>query len=102
MEKLKLMLSRQRSGSHILRVLAGGYLVYLAYGIFTDAAGSKPIWVLLCGAVFAVFGLIVALSSLYALCSGHFLEQVQSDEAAAKEAEGEEESEDDSDSEHDS
>lgn len=90
MEKLNERLSRYRSGSHILRAVAGGYLLYLAYGIFTDSSADKPAAVMIFAALFVLFGLVLGLSSVYALCTGRYLEQKQIDEAEAPEAEEDE------------
>ncbi len=55
----------------LLRLLGGGYLVYLAYGLFTDNDGK--LFLILAAAVFALVGAALFVSSLLSLVrSGYF------------------------------
>lgn len=62
--------------SHTIRVLAGGYLMYLSYGMFTDPASEINALVILCGILFALIGLFFLATSLYALNKGIYSDYV--------------------------
>lgn len=91
MDKFRDFLRKRRSGSHILSIVAGGYMLYLAYGLFFDGT-EKDALIYFFAAVFVIFGLAATLTSVYALAKGYFLEQVQSDMAESREREEEESS----------
>lgn len=83
-DKLRESLSKSRSGSHILRLVAGGYLLYLSYGFFFDST-EKAKGVYIFAVLFTIIGLFLTLLSAYALHKGYFLEQVQADLADTEE-----------------
>lgn len=84
MDKFREFLSKRRSGSHILSIVAGGYLLYLSYGFFFDGS-EKDTMIYIFAVIFVIFGLTAVLTSAYALAKGYFLEQIQSDQAEAEE-----------------
>jgi len=62
--------------SHTIRILAGGYLAYLSYGMFTDPTSEINAFVILCGALFAIIGAFLLISSLIALNKGYYSDYI--------------------------
>jgi len=62
--------------SHTIRVLAGAYLMYLSYGMFTDPASEINAFVIICGVLFAIIGLFFLATSLIALNKGYYSDYV--------------------------
>ena len=52
--------------SYFIRILCGGYLVYLSYGLFTGEGTQKP-FVLAAAAVFALVGIFLVVISVAGL-----------------------------------
>ena len=72
-EKLNKFLSRHNQSSVFLWLIVGGYLVYLAYDIFTGDMGSANHALLyIACAFFMIVGLAVCAISLYALIGKHY------------------------------
>ena len=94
-EKLMKWMKTAPKMSHTIRVLAGGYLMYLSYGMFTDPANEINAFVVLCGILFAVIGLFFLTTSLIALNKGYYSDYV--DMNAVSDDEAEDISEDQSD-----
>jgi len=64
--------------SVVLRVLGGGYLVYLAWQLFRDAQGE--IKYILAAAVFGVVGLVLAVWSGWSLITNEYFRDKPSQE----------------------
>ena len=62
--------------SHTIRILAGGYLAYLSYGMFTDPASEINAFVILCGVFFAIIGAFLLVCSLIALNKGYYSDYI--------------------------
>ncbi len=66
-----------RKASYMVRLLAGGYLVYLMYQLFSDAGASgeelSPIMVM-AGILLLLAGVYFVVGALYALAKGIFSE----------------------------
>ena len=75
-EKLALWLKSAPKISHTIRVLAGGYLIYLSYGMFTDPSSNINALVVICGILFVIIGLFFLSSSLIALNKGLYSDYV--------------------------
>ena len=78
--------------SHTIRVLAGGYLAYTAYQIFKELnKGQNDFLIIVFAIFFAIVGVILAGSSLYALSKYYYAENKTLDnDEDSEEAEPEE------------
>ena len=90
--KILLVSYAMRKVSYMIRILAGGYLVYLMYQLFTEAGQSgeelTPLMIV-AGIVMIVAGIYFVIGGLYALANGIYEEndpaQIESEDAAADE-----------------
>jgi len=97
-EKFIASLKRAPKASHTIRVLAGGYLAYTAYQIFKELdKGQNDFLIIVFAIFFAIVGVILAGSSLYALSNYYYAENKTLDND--EEAEVAEDAEKNSDSE---
>lgn len=75
-EKLTEWMNSRRYNSHLMRLLVGGYVVYLGGQImvnqYRDGAFSLPLS--LCAVLLIILGLPVAIISLYAVYNGYSVE----------------------------
>lgn len=80
MTKLSSFLSRRSRNSLTLWLLAGGYLVYLAYSLLRDAGKTaEHVWgIYLSAAVFGLVGLALLVVSLLAMKQGWYSEKAGS------------------------
>lgn len=75
-EKLIAWMNSRRYNSHLMRLLVGGYIVYLGLKILSNLYhdGSFPPALTLCAAALILLGLPVALLSLWACLNGYSTE----------------------------
>ena len=72
-EKLDRFLKNRNQGSLFLWIVAGGYLVYLAYSIFTgDMGGADHAVLYAFCALFLLAGLLLCGVALYAFFGKHY------------------------------
>ncbi len=91
--KLLLVSYAMRKVSYMIRILAGGYLVYLMYQLFTESHASEetltPLMIT-AGVVMIVAGIYFAIGGLYALLNGIYEEndpaKIEADETASDES----------------
>lgn len=62
--------------SHTIRILAGAYLIYMSYSMFTDPTSEINAFVIICGVLFVVIGAFFLATSLYALSKGCYSDYV--------------------------
>ena len=77
LSKLLLVSYNMRRSSYIVRALAGGYLVYLMYQLFSQSAESGEALsglMTAAGASMMVAGIYFAISAVYALVNGIYEE----------------------------
>ena len=84
-EKLIKWLKTAPKLSHTIRILAGGYLIYLSYGMFTDPASEINAFVIICGTLFVIIGLFLLITSLIAYNKGFYSDYVDYSAAAEEE-----------------
>lgn len=92
--KVLLVNYAMRKVSYMVRILAGGYLVYLMYQLFTESHASEetltPLMII-AGVVMIVAGIYFVIGGLYALANGIYEEndpsQIEADETVEAEAE---------------
>ncbi len=90
--KVLLVNYAMRKVSYMVRILAGGYLVYLMYQLFTESHASgeslTPLMII-AGVVMIVAGIYFVLGGLYALANGIYEEndpsKIEEDESEAEE-----------------
>ena len=72
-EKLIAWMNSRRYNSHLMRLLVGGYIVYLGVKIMKNQAdeGSFSPALSVCAVILILLGLPVALISLYAVYNGY-------------------------------
>lgn len=72
-EKLLAWMNSRRYNSHLMRLLVGGYIVYLGGKILANLAadGAFPVALTLCAVLLILLGLPVALISFYACLNGY-------------------------------
>lgn len=72
-EKLIAWMNCRRYNSHLMRLLVGGYIVYLGAKIMKNQAdeGTFSPALSICAVMLILFGLPVALLSLYAVYNGY-------------------------------
>lgn len=72
-EKLLAWMNSRRYNSHLMRLLVGGYIVYLGGRILANLAadGAFPVALTLCAVLLVLLGLPVALISFYACLNGY-------------------------------
>ena len=75
-EKFIAWMNSRRYNSHLMRLLVGGYVVYLGCKIMKNQAdaGSFSTALSICAVLLIVLGLPVALISLYAVYNGYSTE----------------------------
>ena len=74
-EKLINRLKSLNKRSHTIRIIAGAYLVYTAYEIFSEMQGApRPAFVIFAGVFFAVAGAFFCVTSLYAYNNFYYAE----------------------------
>lgn len=76
-EKLIAWMKRQRNSSHLIRIIAGGYVAYLGACVFSDYFKGKAdagIGLILCAALILLAGAAIAVISLYAYLNGYSVE----------------------------
>lgn len=81
----------------VLRLAAGGYLVYLAFGLFKEylkPSGGGQLMQIGAAAVFAVFGAVLAAWSLKKFMKGDYIRYGESPEDDGEEEPEEENKED--------
>ena len=85
MTRLSSFLFHRSRNSLTLWLLAGGYLVYLAYTLLRDAGETAAhVWgIYLSAAVFGLVGLALLAVSLLALKNGWYSEKLAADEHTA-------------------
>lgn len=80
-EKFIAWLKRAPRASHIIRVLAGVYLVYTAYQIFNElGSGQNDFLIIAFAVIFVIVGLLIGGSSLYALNKYYYAENKAGDD----------------------
>lgn len=92
--KVLLVSYAMRKVSYMVRILAGGYLVYLMYQLFSESHASEetltPLMIA-AGVVMIVAGIYFAIGGLYALLNGIYEEndpaKIEADETEADETE---------------
>lgn len=72
-DKLLAWMNSRQYNSHLMRLLVGGYIVYLGGKILSNLAqdGAFPLLLTLCAVLLILLGLPVALISLYACLNGY-------------------------------
>ena len=87
MEKLVAWMKTCRQNLFVMMLVVGGYLVYLAYDIVSNAGSTEGrIWPLYLAAVlFALCGAFIFGMSLLALVKGYYVEKNSTEEAPADE-----------------
>ena len=76
-EKLIAWLKTQRNSSHLIRVVAGGYVAYLGGCVFSDyfkGEAEAGFVLVLCAALLMLVGAAIAVVSLYAYLNGYSVE----------------------------
>ena len=76
-EKLIAWMKRQRNSSHLIRIIAGGYVAYLGACVFADyfkGEADAGIGLILCAALILLAGAAIAVVSLYAYLNGYSVE----------------------------
>lgn len=66
-----------RKASYIIRGFAGGYIAYLMYQLFSEAAKSGEklsVWMIAAGVLMSVAGVYFVIGALYALVNGIYEE----------------------------
>lgn len=90
-EKFIEWLKRAPKSSHIIRVLAGLYLLYTAYQIFKElGTGQSDFLIIAFAVIFAIIGALILASSLYALNKYYYAENKAGDNWDKEESETEE------------
>ena len=80
-EKFIAWLKRTPRASHIIRVLAGFYLVYTAYQIFKELGkGQNDILIIVCAVAFVIIGAFIGLTSMYAMSKYYYAENTAGDD----------------------
>lgn len=80
-EKFIAWLKRAPRASHIIRVLAGFYLVYTAYQIFKELGNGQSDFLIIAFAViFAIVGIFIGGSSMYAMSKYYYAENKAGDD----------------------
>lgn len=80
-EKFIEWLKRAPRASHIIRVLAGFYLVYTAYQIFKEmGTGQNDFLIIVFAVIFAIVGIFIGGSSLYAMNKYYYAENKAGDD----------------------
>lgn len=90
--KVLLVSYAMRKVSYMIRILAGGYLVYLMYQLFSESHASEetltPLMIT-AGVVMIVAGIYFVIGGLYALLNGIYEEndpaKIEADEAGTDE-----------------
>ncbi len=78
-EKFIAQLKTRRYNSYILYIVAGGYLLYLAYKMLRDLeGGGRPLFYIMAVA-FGLIGLLLVSVSLLAMYKGWFIERVKAE-----------------------
>lgn len=72
-------------GSLLLRLLGGGYLVYLAYDLFRS--GDRKIAILIAACIFALVGGALFLCSLVTLIKSDYFRNLPAEEEQAEDNE---------------
>ncbi len=75
--KLLLVSYALRKASYTIRLLAGGYLVYLMYQLFSEAGDSGEeltILMIIAGVLMMLAGIYFVIGGLYALANGIYSE----------------------------
>ena len=76
-EKLIAWMKRQRNSSHLIRLIAGGYVAYLGACVFVDYFKGKAdagFVLILCAALIMLAGAAIAVVTLYAYLNGYSVE----------------------------
>ena len=74
-EKFIAYLRRTPKASHTIRVLAGAYLLYTAYQIFSEFnTGQNDFLIITFAVIFTVIGALLLATSLYALSNYYYAE----------------------------
>lgn len=95
--KVLLVSYAMRKMSYMVRILAGGYLVYLMYQLFSESHASEealtPLMIA-AGVAMIVAGIYFAIGGLYALLNGIYEEndpaKIETEETEAEETEADE------------
>ena len=90
-EKIKSWMFRHNQAALFLYAVVGGYLLYLAYQLFTaDAGSANPVLLYIAAALFVIFGLSLLLIGGIAVIFGYYKEKLPKDDTPTKEASEEE------------
>lgn len=80
-EKFIEWLKRAPRASHIIRVLAGIYLVYTAYQIFSELGkGQNDFLIVSFAVLFVIIGVLLTITSTYALNKYYYAENKAGDD----------------------
>ena len=87
-EKFIDWLKRAPRASHIIRVLAGAYLLYTAYQIFNELGkGQNDFLIILFAVIFVIVGALLLATSMYALNKYYYAENKAGDDWDKEETE---------------
>lgn len=93
-EKFIAYLRRTPKASHTIRVLAGAYLLYTAYQIFSEFnTGQNDFLIIAFAVIFTVIGALLLATSLYALSNYYYAENKHYGQDEESDSESEESSE---------
>lgn len=80
-DKFIAWLKRAPKSSHVIRVLAGLYLLYTAYQIFKElGSGQNDLLIVVFAIIFAIVGALILGTSLYALNKYYYAENTAGDD----------------------
>lgn len=88
--KLLLVSYAIRKASYIIRGLAGGYIAYLMYQLFSESAKSGEklsVWMIAVGVFMSVAGVYFVVGALYALVNGIYEENNVKEDVAEESVE---------------